>query len=187
MCPKPPVVQLTLYSSSTKGYVADTTFTGRVRYRVDWDAVFGGLNKKYRSAFVRVHMLGRTEIAKSSIASAVGQLSLVGLSYNTATSADTAGLIVGDMEFETATVISVAETGYYMNTDTRNAVVAPMCYLPQGYTDQFVVQFTQENGTFMSDANLSSYTIAILFELNDEIEPQQVSANAKGSILPLTG
>lgn len=186
MC-KTPVVQVTLYSSSQKGYVADNTYNGRVRYRVDWDAVFNGLNKKYRSAFVRVHMLGRTEIAKSSIANAVGQLSLVGLAYNTSQSLDTNGLIVGDMQFDTATTISTAETGYYMNTDTRSAAVAPMCYLPQGYTDSFVVQFTQENGSIMADANLSAYTITILFELFDEIEPQQVSMNMKGSILPMTG
>ena len=90
------------------------------------------------------------------------------------------------MQFDAASVISTVETGYYMNTDTRSAAVGPMCYCPQGYTDQFVVQFTQENGSIMADANLSSYTITILFELFDEIDPQMVNMAKKGGILPFT-
>jgi hypothetical protein len=186
MCPNP-VVQVTLVSNSAKSYVVSNTLYGSTVYAVDWDAVFNGLNKKYRKAYVRVHLSGTNNIAKSTISGATGYISLVGFGSPFGYSFDIAGLIVSDLQYATATQISsdVLETGYYLNSDTRGNIVAPVIYTPQGVMPNFTVQMTQETGAVMANSNLSSYAITIMFELFDEIEPQQPSMNMKGSILPM--
>jgi hypothetical protein len=186
MCPNP-VVQVTLVSNSQKSYVVSNTLYGSTVYAVDWDAIFNGLNKKYRKAYVRVHLCGTTNIAKDTISNATGYISLVGLGSPFGYSYDIAGLIIADLQYGTASQISSAETGYYLNSDTRGNIVAPVIYTPQGVMPNFTVQMTQETGAVMANANLSSYAITIMFELFDEIAPQQPSMNMKGTILPMTG
>ena len=167
---KNPVVQITLVSNSTKPYVVSNTTYGSTIYSVDWDAVFNGLNKKYRKAFVRCHLSGTTNIAKDTISNATGYISLVGLGSPYGYSLDIAGLIISDLQYNNASQISSAETGYYLNSDTRGNVVAPVVYTPQGTMPNFTVQMTQETGAIMANANLSSYAITILFELFDPVE-----------------
>lgn len=186
MCPNP-VVQISLVSNSLKPYVVSNSRYGYTSYAVDWDAVFNGLNKKYRKAYVRIHLSGTANIAKDTITNATGYISLVGLGSPFGYSPDIAGLIISDLQYANATQISAAETGYYLNSDTRLNVVAPVIYTPQGVMPNFTVQMTQELGTIMDNANLSPYAITIMFELFDEVEPQQPSMNKKGSILPMTG
>jgi len=170
MCPNP-IVQITLVSNSQKPYVVSNTNYGSTIYAVDWDAVFNGLNKKYRKAYVRVHLSGTTNIAKDTISNATGYISLVGLGSPYGYSLDIAGLIISDLQYANSSQIS-SDTGYYLNSDTRGNVVAPMCYTPQGIMPNFTVQITQETGAVMANANLSSYAITIMFELFDEIEDQ---------------
>jgi hypothetical protein len=165
----PEVVQVSLYSNSTKGYVLNNTALANYQYQVNWDAVFNGLNKKYNKAFVRIHMSGVTNIAKSTISNAVGYVSLVGLGSGYGFSQDIAGLVISDLLFSNSTQISSLETGYYMGADTRNMKVAPMCPTPQGIST-LNVQFVQENGDLMEDANLSGYFITIMFELFDPVK-----------------
>jgi hypothetical protein len=165
----PEVVQVSLYSNSTKGYVLNNTALANYQYQVNWDAVFNGLNKKYNKAFVRIHMSGVTNIAKSTISNAVGYVSLVGLGSGYGFSQDIAGLVISDLLFSNSTQISSLETGYYMVADTRNMKVAPMCPTPQGVST-LNVQFVQENGDLMAEANLSGYFITIMFELFDPVK-----------------
>jgi len=184
MCPNP-VVQVTLVSNSSKPYVVANTLYGSTVYAVDWDAVFNGLNKKYRKAYVRVHLSGTTNIAKDTISNATGYISLVGFGSPFGYSFDIAGLIISDLQYATASQISSAQTGYYLNSDTRGNIVAPVIYTPQGVMPNFTVQMTQETGAIMDNANLSAYAITIMFELFDEITPQQPDMTKKGSILPM--
>jgi hypothetical protein len=165
----PEVVQVSFYSNSTKGYVLNNSVLANYQYQVNWDAVFNGLNKKYNNAFVRIHMSGVTNIAKSTISNAVGYVSLVGLGSGYGFSQDIAGLVISDLLFSNSTQISILETGYYMGADTRNMKVAPMCPTPQGVST-LNVQFVQEDGSLMADANLSGYLITIMFELFDPVK-----------------
>jgi hypothetical protein len=114
-------------------------------------------------------MSGVTNIAKSTISNAVGYVSLVGLGSGYGFSQDIAGLVISDLLFSNSTQISSLETGYYMGADTRNMKVAPMCPTPQGIST-LNVQFVQENGDLMAEANLSGYFITIMFELFDPVK-----------------
>jgi hypothetical protein len=162
-------IQLTLYSSSQKPYLLSNTTLAQCVYAIDWNAVFNGLNYKYRKAQVRCHLSGLTNIAKDTVSNATGYLSLVGLGSGYTYSQDIAGLVIGDLQYANSTQVSAAETGYYINMDTRDNVCAPMTPVPVGSTSNFIVQFTQENGSLMANANLSNYALTIVFTLFDEI------------------
>lgn len=166
----------------------NNTDLGDVSYRVDWDAAFNGLNHKYRKAFVRVHLSGAINLAKSSVDNASGFVSLVGLGSPFSYSPDGyVGITVGDLQFSNSAQISAAETGYYMNLDTRAQVSVPMCFTPKGVMNNFTIRLYRRDGTVMENANLSQYVITLIFDLFDEIEPDEVSRNVRGPILPLTG
>lgn len=164
------VVQVTLYSGSSASYVSNGPTYGNVQYQVDWDAVFNGLNKKYNKCYVRVHLSGTGNIAKDGVANSTGFLSLVGLGSSYGFSPDSyPGLIISDIQFNNSSQISAAETGYYINIDTRGQKIAPMCPTPKGTMSNFVVRLFQENNTIMSNTNLSPYVITIIFELFDPV------------------
>lgn len=183
MCPSP-TIQITLVSNSTKNYVISNTNYGEVVFSINWDVVFNGLNYKYRRATVRSHLSGTGNIAKDTISNATGYLSIVGLASPFTTSFDIPGIILGDLQYANSTQISAAQTGYYINSDTRDNVVAPMCYLPQGVMPNFTVRLSQELGTVMDNANLSPWALTLVFELFDAVEPEMPS-NQRGPILPL--
>jgi len=187
MCHSNPVVQVTLVSSSQKSYVVSNTLYGATVYSVDWDAVFNGLNKKYRKAYVRIHLSGTANIAKDTVTNATGYISLVGLGSPFGYSLDIAGLLISELQYADTSQISSSGTGYYLDTDTRGNIVAPVIYTPQGVMPNFTVQMTQETGAIMDNLNLSAYAITIMFELFDEIAAQQPDMAKKGSILPMTG
>jgi len=168
MCPSP-TIQLTLWSASQKPYVVANTTLGAVVYQVSWDQVFNGLNYKYRKATVRAHLSGTTNIAKDDVADATGYLTLIGLGSGYAYSLDAQGVIIGDLQYSNSSQVSSAETGYYINTDTRDNVAAPMIAPPQGVMGNFTVGLVQESGALMANANLSNYTLTLIFELFDEI------------------
>lgn len=182
-----PVVQVTLVSSSGKPYVVANTIYGSTVYTVDWDAVFNGLNKKYRKAYVRIHLSGTANIAKTNISDATGYISLVGLGSPFGYSLDIAGLIMSDLQYAAASQISSAQTGYYLNSDTRGNIVAPVIYTPQGVMPNFTVQITQETGAIMDNTNLSAYAITIMFELFDPVEYQSSSGVSKSILGSLSG
>jgi hypothetical protein len=166
------VVQLSLYSNSTKGYVLNNALLSNHQYQINWDAVFNGLNKKYNKAFVRIHVSGVTDIPKTTVSAAVGYVSLVGLGSSYGYSQDIAGLVISDLLFSNSSQVAAAasgEVGYYIGADTRNMKVAPMCPTPQGVST-LNVQFVQENGDLMADVNLSGYLITIMFELFQPVE-----------------
>lgn len=162
-------IQVTLFSSSQKPYVVSNTTLAQCVYALDWDAIFNRLNYQYRKARVRAHLSGFGNIAKDTVSNATGYLSLVGLGSGYTYSQDIAGLVIGDLQYANSTQISSAETGYYLNMDTRDNVCAPMCPVPMGSTSNFIVQFTQENGSLMANANLSNYSLTLVFDLFDEI------------------
>ena len=161
---------LTLYSASTQPYVQNATLYGATQYLVNWDALFNGRNKFYKNCGVRIRLNGNGEIAKSSISNATGYISLIGLGYNRSVGNEVPGLVIGPLDFAQASVISAAETGYYLKVDTTASVCAPQITAPQGITSMTVLM-TQENGAQMGNANLSPYTITLCFELTDPIEP----------------
>ena len=76
---------------------------------------------------------------------------------------------MGDLQFANAAQVSAAETGYYLNMDTRGDAVAPMIPTPQGVMSTMTVLFSQEGGAVMANANLSNYSLTLIFELFNEI------------------
>lgn len=159
---------LSLYSASTRGYVIDTTLYGATQYSVNWDALFNGRNKMYKSCFVRARIVGNGEIAKSSIANATGVVSLVGLTSSRTIGNELQGLVIAPLNFSAASVISATETGYYLNIDTTASLCAPQTTPPQGVSP-ITLLFSQENGSTMANANMSPYYVTLCFELFDPI------------------
>jgi hypothetical protein len=164
-----PTVHLNLYSVSQKPYLVSNLTLGACTYALNWDAIFNGLNRKYKFAMVRCHLTGFSNIAKDTVSNAVGYLSLVGLGSAYSYSQDIQGVIMGDLQFANSAQVSASETGYYLNMDTRGDAVAPMIPTPQGVMSTMTVLFSQEGGTIMANANLSNYSLTLIFELFDEI------------------
>lgn len=181
MCPSQ-TIQITFVSNSTKDHVIANTEYGNTTFLINWDLVFNGLNHKYRKATIRSHLSGTLNIAKDTVSDATGYLSVVGLASPFAYSFDMQGIILSDLQYANSSQIS-SDTGYYLNSDTRGNVVAPMCYTPTGVLP-FTVRISQESGAVMDNANLSPWALTLVFELFDAIEPEMPS-NQRGPILPL--
>jgi hypothetical protein len=163
------VVQLSLLSNSTAGYIANNTAYGFTSYQLNYDSIFNGLNKKYRSANIRIHLQGTADIAKSSLSNAIGVVSLIGLGQAYAYSPDIGGLVINDLTYSNSSQISSLETGYYLSSDTRGNQVAPQVPTPQG-TGLLTVKISTVAGAIMADTYLSRYFITILFECFDEVK-----------------
>ena len=160
---------LTVYSGSTKPYVEYNGDITRCRYRIDWDMLFQGKNKLYKTCFVRMQCVGRAIIAKEFIASSVGQISVVGLGYNKSWSPDVPGLVLSPIQVSDSLPIVESGPGYYINTSTLENVVAPQISPPQGI-GSITVNFSLPDGTAMATGRLSAYTLDLYFELRDPIE-----------------
>lgn len=182
MCPSQ-TIQITFVSNSTKDHVIANAEYGNTTFLVNWDTVFNGLNHKYRKASIRSHLSGTLNIAKDTVSDATGYLSVVGLASPFAYSFDMQGIILSDLQYANSAQVSAAETGYYLNSDTRGNVVAPMCYTPTGVLP-FTVRISQESGATMANANLSPWALTLVFELFDAIE-QDMPSNQRGQILPI--
>jgi hypothetical protein len=143
---------------------------GATSYSVNFDALFNGRNKLYRSCFVRLRITGNGEIAKSSISAATGVVSLVGLSSSRTIGNEIQGLVVSPIQFLNGSQVSAAETGYYINIDTTASHSPPQISPPQGITP-LTILFSQENGSVMANSNMSAYYTQIFFELVDPINP----------------
>lgn len=159
---------LTVYSGSTKPYVEYNGDITRCRYRIDWDMLFQGKNKLYKTCFVRMNCVGRALIAKEFIATSIGQISVVGLGYNKSWSPDVPGLLLSAINVSDALPI-VEGGGYYINVSTLENVSAPQISPPQGI-GSITVNFSLADGTPMETNRLSAYTLDLYFELRDPIE-----------------
>lgn len=164
------VFSLFLYSASSRGYVIDSTNYGATQYSVNWDALFNGRNKMYKSCYVRIRMIGNGDIARNSVANATGTVSLVGLSSSRTFGNEMQGLVVAPFNYGSSSVISATENGYFITIDTTTSNTPPQTVPPQGISP-LTVLMSQENGSVMANANLSPYSITIFFELFDPINP----------------
>lgn len=163
------IFNLTVYSGSTKPYVEYNGDVSRCRYRIDWDMLFQGKNKLYKTCFVRMSCVGRALIIKEYIATSIGQISVVGLGYNKSWSPDVPGLLLSPIRVSDSLPIVEAGSGYYINASTLENVIAPQISPPQGI-GSITVNFSLPDGTPMAQARLSNYTLDLYFELKDPIE-----------------
>lgn len=167
--PNNEVFNLTVYSASTKPYVEYNGDLTRCRYRIDWDTLFQGKNKLYKTCFVRMNCVGRTILAVSGVADSIGQISVVGLGYNKSWSPDVPGLLLSPIKVSDGIPVVGGGGGYYINTSTLENVIAPQISPPQGI-GSITVNFSLPDGTAMTTARLSNYTLDLYFELMDPIE-----------------
>lgn len=161
---------LSLYSASSRGYVINSDLYGATQYSINWDALFNGRNKLYKSCYVRVRLTGNGDIARSSVTNATGVVSLVGLSSSRTVGNEIQGLVIAPLSFVLSGGVSATETGYYIIVDTTTSQCPPQTTPPQGISP-LTILMAQENGNVMANSNLSPYYISICFELFDPINP----------------
>lgn len=153
-------------SVSSGGFMIDNTSRANIKYQVNFDALFEGVDRKYSKCQVRAQILAQN-VTSSAINNATGMLILSGLGQGN--SLGVQGIQLLTMVPSAASASGVS-TGYYYNVNSLvQSNGQQMTQIPKG-TQNFSVIFMSIADTVQASANIGTYKLLIQFELYDPIE-----------------